>query len=282
MGGVADQHHVAGPPTLVGDGGEPEPLRVVSHETGAVEVLGEQLLAEFQSTGIGLSGVVGFTLRCVESGPSPGLFGGLHDHRAHASRVGVAVRLERAVLGLLEGKGERLEIVGGAEPGISGRTPLNSRLEVLGELTPHEAVDAVGGDDEIEGTDGREILDLPVEMDPGSQLEGTSGEDLQEAETSDGAEAVTRGSGEPTVPVDLDVGPVAHLPGDGAERRGVGGPQVVERFVGEDHAETERVVGAVALVDGYFGEIALLEQDGGQQPSRTAADAGGAHSRTLP
>ena len=63
-------------------------------------------------------------------------------------------------------------------------------------------------------------------------------------------EAVAAGGDHLAPVVDVDLGPAGELRRDRGERLGIGGLDALERLVGEDDAEAERVVGGVALVDG--------------------------------
>lgn len=72
---------------------------------------------------------------------------------------------------------------------------------------------------------------------------------------------------------DVDVVPADEVRLEGLVDGGVGVFDAAERFVGEDHAEAEGVVGGVAFVDGDLavgGEA--FEEGGGVEAAGAAAD----------
>src|SRR5438105_15879316 len=70
-----------------------------------------------------------------------------------------------------------------------------------------------------------------------------------------------------------DIIPIGEFLRDAAIARRIVFLEVVERCVGKHHAEAERVVGAVALIDGDLGSRPLLlEQDRGVKTGGSATD----------
>ena len=93
--------------------------------------------------------------RCVASSASsrpaalPGGLGALDDPGRHAVVVGIGVDLEEAGGALREEEGEGVERPRGAEPAEAGAALLDARSERRGELAAGQAVDAVGGDEQV-------------------------------------------------------------------------------------------------------------------------------------
>src|SRR5437868_2311192 len=70
-----------------------------------------------------------------------------------------------------------------------------------------------------------------------------------------------------------DIIPIGKLLGDTAIARGIVFFEIVERRIGKHYAEAERIVGAIALIDGDLGRRPLLpKQDRGVETRRSAAD----------
>jgi len=93
---------------------------------------------------------------------------------------------------------------------------------------------------------------------------------------------VAGGSQDLTLIVDVDVVPVGEVPRDLRIRLAVGLGEVLERRVGEDHAEPEGVVGPVALDhEDLVGRIGLLHEQGEVEPRRSAADTDDLHVAIL-
>src|SRR6478609_2069221 len=77
-----------------------------------------------------------------------------------------------------------------------------------------------------------------------------------------------------------NVVPVGEFLGDTAIARRIVFLEIVERRIGEDHAEAEGVVGAVALMDRDLGLRPLLfQEDRGIETGRSAADYRHLHQR---
>ena len=244
-------------------------MRRVRHEPVPAEPLAEQRLAG----GDGLRGV-----HAVEARRAPRGLVALDDERRGALVEAVAVRLEDAVRVLDEVEGEGVEGERRAEPDEARRARVEVRAEGGGVAAADGAVDAVGGDHDV-GAAEPERVEVAVVAHVGAEAQGDAErrgallQDAQQRAARDAAEAVAAG-GDPTpVDDDVDVVPVGEVGGDRAERRLVGGAEVLERLVGEHDAPPERAVRAVALDDGdVVRRVRLLEQQRGVQPCRSAAD----------
>ena len=76
----------------------------------------------------------------------------------------------------------------------------------------------------------------------------------------------------------LDVGPVGELVADALVAFGIGLFEPAQGLVGEDHAPPERVVDAVAFVEGDLGSgQVLFSEQCRVETGRAAADAGDFH-----
>ncbi len=138
------------------------------------------------------------------------------------------------------------------------------------------AVDAVGGDHQVVGAGqvggGRGLLS-EAEVD----AEGAAAlvEEFEETVPAEGGEAVAAGGEGAAAVDDVDVLPAHHLPAEGGGDLGVGALDAAEGLVGEHDAETEGVVGGVALPEGdpALG-VEAFEQRGGVEAAGAAADDG--------
>jgi NAD(P)-dependent dehydrogenase (short-subunit alcohol dehydrogenase family) len=144
---------------------------------------------------------------------------------------------------------------------------------MVGEAFAHAAVDAVARDDQVAALEGREVVDVVFEHDLDPELLRALLEEQQKGTARAATEAVA--ADPPHVPfeVDLDVVPVGERVGDRPVARQVARLEGLQRLVGEDDAEAERVVGPVALVDRdpRVGPT-RFDQDGRVQPRRAAAE----------
>jgi hypothetical protein len=190
----------------------------------------------------------------------------------------IGVDLEEAVLALLEDEGEGRERLGRAQPGELAPAPVDRGLEVLGVPLAHEAVDAVGGQDQVRARELGGVLDLALELQAHAELAAARVEDLQQALARQTAEAVARRAHTGAAVEGLDVGPGREALLDGREALRVRLLEAAQRLVGEDHAPAEGVVGAVALVDRDLGlRERLAHQDAEIEPGRAPADRGDLH-----
>src|SRR5580704_7147172 len=118
------------------------------------------------------------------------------------------------------------------------------------------------------------MLELDAHADRGRALL----EDLEQRLALEAAEAVSRRAQHLAAELDRDVVPAREPRRDLRVALGIGGRQMAERRVAEHDAESERVVGPVALVDHdvVLGRDAL-DEDAEVEPGRAAADAGDLH-----
>src|SRR5690606_27606142 len=105
------------------------------------------------------------------------------------------------------------------------------------------------GDDEVvAGHEGARIVDLGLEIQGHAEFGCTLLQKLEQRHAANAAEAVAGGDGARAAIDDGDVVPIGEVVADGGSALRVVGGKVVERFVGQDHAPAEGVVGAVAFV----------------------------------
>ncbi len=241
----------------------------VRHQLVAVQVLGEQALAE----GDGV-----FLLHRLQAGLAPHLFGRLDDEGGRVGVEAVGVRLEPAMLGLLEGEGERVEPLVRAEPDKAAAARVDVRLVGGAVLGADAAVQAVAGDDEVGVGIRAVVLHVSLEDEPHALFLATRLQDVQEPLAADAAEAVAARAHHLAADVDFDVIPVVERFEDLRGTLGVGALQVAQRLVGEDHAPAEGVVRPVALDHrDVVRRVLPLHQQGEIQAGRAAADTDDLH-----
>ena len=281
---VAHQHHrrsaidvEAMHPALADDARELDPLRRaaqvrrVRQERMALQGLREQLLAEGDRL---------LLLHLLEAGLAPDLLRRLDDEGRVGRVEPVGVRLEPAVLGLLEIEGEGVEQARRAEPDKAVAAHVDVGPVGGGVLGADAAVEAVAGDDEIGvGVVGRRLrVGLEHQLD--ADFLAARLQDVEQALATDAAEAVAARRDPGAADVDLDVVPVVERVEDLCRARRVGRLQVAERLVGEDDTPAERVVGLVALDDDDLVRwVLLLHQQREIETRRAAADADDLHIR---
>ena len=124
------------------------------------------------------------------------LLGRLDDEGRGVVVEAVGVRLEPAVLGLLEGEGERLEQLRRAEPDEAAVAQVDVGLVGGGVLAADAAVEAVAGDDEV-GVGVRSSADLHVGLETQLDAERLAArlQDVEQALPADAAEAVAARDG---------------------------------------------------------------------------------------
>src|SRR5579884_221083 len=140
MYGVSQQYDAPIMPVFRFERGEADPLRVIREQRCALQIAREQLLA------------IGNTLclaRFVQPGLQPRLFVAFDDEGAGIAAEGVGMHLKEAVFVLAENKGEGIKYLVRAEPDIARLALRDARLKVIGISPAHDAVDAVGGDQQI-------------------------------------------------------------------------------------------------------------------------------------
>ena len=271
---IAQEHDLAVMPALAGDAREVEPrraaqMRRVAHQAVALEISLEQHLARGDAV---------HPAHLVETERPPGCLVALDDEGRGVRIEPVGVRPDPAVLGLLEDEGERVEHLVGAEPDVLVPAHLDARLENRGVAAPRPAVDAVGRDDQVGVSTGVRMVDLGFEPQLDAEAPRPLLQDIEQALARDASKAMAARADDLPLEVHVDVVPVLEA---ACNRRGavrVVLPQPVQRLVGEHHAPTERVVGAVALDhEDVVRRVAQLHRDRTVQPGRTTADADDLH-----
>ena len=152
------------------------------------------------------------------------------------------------------------------------------RLELLGVTTADDAVDAVGADHQIRVEVGRGIADLRLEREPHPELGAATLQDVEQALARDAGEAVAPRGQHLAPVVDVDGIPVSEAAGDLDVALAIGLGEALERRVGEDDPEPERIVGPVPLDDReVVAGVRLLHEQAEVEPGRTAADRDDPH-----
>jgi len=268
--GIPDQHAIAVVPAPAEDALEIEPggaapVRGVAHESVAVEVLREQLLAERDGL---------LVVRRIQPKRAPGLLARLDDDGRERLAELVGMDLEPAVLGLLEREGEGRERLRRAEPDVAALTRVDVGLEDGFVALPRATVDAVGGDHEVGIRENRVVRYFLLEMVDHPELRAPLLQDAEQALALDAAEAMAAGRRGRAAVVDVDVVPVVEAARDCLLRGCVGRTEVFHRAVGEHDAPAEGVVGPVALVDLHARlRQGLAEEDGGVESRGPAPEA---------
>ncbi len=143
---------------------------------------------------------------------------------------------------------------------------------------PHQAVDPIGGQNQVGPGHGLQVAHLVLEVQPHSQLLAAILEDAQQCPPGQAAEAVAGGADRLAAVTDDDVVPVGEVARDLGEARRIGLLQVAQRLAGEHHPPAEGVVGAIPLVDvDLVGRVLLFHEQGEVQTGRAAADGHDAH-----
>src|SRR5262249_27597281 len=146
----------------------------------------------------------------------------------------VGMRVEEPVLRLAEGERERIEDVVGAEPDVLRALGSHLRAEVA--RAPHEAVGAVGGDDEIRAGQG---LDLDAELERPAELAAPLLQDLEQPLARNRRERVSARRQLAALVADVDAVPARERVRDLEVRLRIGVSQRAERLLAEDDAEAE-------------------------------------------
>ena len=268
--GVAQEHRSAVVPDLVHDLREIEPERAVREQLVALEVAGEELLAEGEAV---------LLAQLVESGAAPRRLRALDDERARALVERVGVHLEEAVLGVAEDEGEGVEHEVGAEPDVLAALGLDGRAELALVGLAEEAVDAVGRDHEVGVV--RLLVDLHAEREIDPEGEAAPLEDLQQALARDRREGVPLRAEDAAAVADVHPIPAGEGVRDGEIGLLVGVAERAERVLAEDDAPPERGVRRIPLEDGHVEvAVGLLEQDRQVEPGGAAADDRDPHPET--
>ena len=275
--GITEQHHVLTMPRSALDGGEIAPERAVGQHLVLLAVGAAQFRGEyFFNIGGGGFFVIYSEARILER-----RIGGLHHQRAFALGELVGMQVPDAVLVFLEAVGEAGQVHVGAQPDKFVGSQVDVGLEVLLQRFAHRAADAIGGDDQVGAPVCRQPLVLGLVGDIDAQCCGTPLQDLQQGEAFYPGKTMARGLVHRALVVRIDVIPIRKIDGDIVIRGLVGKAQVIERFVRQDDAKTEGVVGTVALDHVHLGlGHALFGQDGGVQAGRPSTNDVNSHRFT--
>src|SRR6185437_2261196 len=140
-------------------------------------------------------------------------------------------------------------------------------------LFAEAAVDAVGEDDQIGIGEAPLIFDLDLELQVDAEIARPFLEDQKKLAPRAAAKAVAGDTVHSAAEMHGDIVPVSELLGDAAVARRIVFLEIVEGGVGKHHAEAERVVGTVALIDRDLGLWPLLfQQNRGVKAGWSAAD----------
>ncbi len=262
VGGVAEQHDVLVRPVCVDDRAEGGPGGLVGVQGASAQGVREDL-------GAALDGVGDVQVR--EAGGAPDLLAHLDDDGGGVGRVGVAVQLHHAVLGLGDLEAEGVEGEVGGQPDVAAVVGGHMGAEHMGVGLAGGAVHTVGADDQVVGL-GQPggVRGFGVEAEVHAEGAAAVVQDLQETLAPQGREAVSSGGVAGVAVADVYVVPAGEVVLQGLVDLGVRVFYAAEGLVGEDHSEAEGVVGGVAFPDGDLpGGVQAFQQRGGVQPSRS-------------
>ena len=191
----------------------------------------------------------------------------------------VGVRDEDAVRRFAEAEGEGVERPGRSHPGEAVGPQIDRGWKWSRYVSRTIGVDAVGGDDQVGRRQLRRCEEISVwKRKFHAQRAGALVQQHQQRAPRAAAEPVAADAVHGALEADLDVVPVGEVVGDRAVALPVVLLERIQRRVGEHDAEAERVVGAIALVDGDVGgRLGLLHQDREIEPRRAAAEHADAH-----
>ena len=244
-------------------------MRRVRHQPVAVEARREQLLAPGDRL---------FLRHVVEAGLAPHVFGRFDDEGGGGFVEAIGVRLEPAGFGFLEGEGEGVEQLLGAEPDESAQPRVDVGSIRLGVLGADAAVQAVAGDHEVGVGIVFGALHVGLELQFHAEFLAAPLQDVEQTLAADAAKPVAARDDLVAADVDLDVVPMAEGVEDLGGALRVGRLQVAERLVGEHHAPAEGVVCAVALDDhDLVVRVLLLHEQREVEAGRATADADDFH-----
>ena len=241
----------------------------IGHELFALEVVGENLLAE--SDGLLLVGL-------VQAAGLPGFLGGLDDEGRGLVVELVDMGLEPAMLGAHEIEGEGLVHLVRAQPDEAVRTHDDIGLEHVLVLGADLGVHTVAGDDQV----GIGVVEVRIDIGLEHQLHierfAARLQDVEQMLAADAHEAVAARADDLALEQQFDVVPVIERFLDLRRRHGVPLAHVVHGRVGKHHSPPEGVIGLVAFDDrDVVRGIELLHQQRKVQTCGAAADTDNFH-----
>ena len=162
----------------------------------------------------------------------------------------------------------------GAEPDVVVATLINGGNDLAAKLPADCGVGPVGADDQVGTIQRGEVGDRGTEFDRHSQCLGPLGQDLEKPLAAHRREPMAAGHELPaTRVVDPDLPPAAKAGHKGGVALAVGGLEVVECLVAEDHAEPVGVSRLISLQDADPVPGPLLGEENRQvEAGRPAAD----------
>ncbi len=190
------------------------------------------------------------------------------------------MRDEGSPLGLLENKGEGVERPGRAHPGEHIGAQIHLGLEMRDVFVAEAAVDAVGQHHQIGVGEAGLILDVGLEYQGDAEFARPLLQDQEQLAARAAAKSVAADPVHRAAEMHGNIIPIGKFLGDAAIALRIVFLEIVERGIGEHHAEAESVVGAVALVHGDLGfRTLLLEQDRRIKPGRSTTDDRDLHGK---
>ena len=212
-------------------------------------------------------------------GPPDG-FGRLNNEGREAWLKPIGMGLKPAVLGLFKGEGEGLEGLLGAKPDKAALAGVNVRLKDIAVATTNTAIEAIAGNDEVGlvlGNGDLVVVDLTTKDQVHTGGATVVLQNVEEPLAPDAAETMARRTYRAAFKKNLNIVPVIKRLQNLLSGVGVGGAQIGECLVREDHPPAKGVVGLVALQHSHGeGGVAFFEQQGGIEacgPSANRQDA---------
>ena len=254
--------------------GEIAPDRAVREKACAGELAREEPLAIGDRRGLVVR---------IEARPREGRGRAFDDEGGAPRLVLIGVHAPKPVLVLLEDEGEGGKARHGTEPDEAVGTEIDLGLEGIRIDPAQRRVDAVRRHHEVAPGEGPRVRELVLEGELDAKCARALLQDVEERLARAAAEAVARRAQDRTLEVDVDVVPMGEAAANLGIALGVRVAEVGERRVGEDDAEAEGVVRAVALVDRHVGvRPGLLHENGEGEPARPAAQARDLHPDSDP
>ena len=248
MHGIAHQHHMAAPgiaqPPLVADHalkidpGRTAQMSRIGHQLLALQIVRKQLFAE--GNGLLLVGA-------IEAAGLPAFLRGLDDESRSLVVELVDMRLEPAMLGAHEIKGEGLVDLVRAQPDVAIGTGDDIGLESVLVLAADAGVHAVAGNDEVGIRILLVALHIGLEHQVDTQLLAARLQDVEQVLAANPHKAMAAGANPASLEQQFDIVPMVEGLLDLRRRHRVPDAHIVHGGIGEHHAPAEGVIGQVAL-----------------------------------